>query len=302
MEGKNYMDKFSNTLKRFVKELDEKNSCEGTIEFLEIFDELDMNIFIDRIYKNTKDIKAKIENYDESIFTEEFNLLPNIDLNDIYYKLNDKRKKRVFVYINLLAILAQNIKNEKETEEFNPFRGVGEKNQTYGVEQFISSLKAEIPDDTKSNNGGNANIGSMARMMGLDKMLNSDQLKEQLTNITPEKMKEIKKDARNILGNMNDGEQDEEFMKTFDNMLDIFFSKVSETDFNNNENDPLNTMIGLASNVSDEIGNNIDKSQLSNLMGTVMKFASKAQQNNSDGDDPMKAIMDMMSKGNFPQE
>ena len=147
-------------------------------------------------------------------------------------------------------------------------------------------LSPTIKEDIRKRNN---EMELMSELIG-----NSDQLREVLTNLSSDKIMEMKQNshvfAENLLSENEDinNEENREFMKTFDIMLDLLYLKISEVDFINNDNDPLNIMIELSSKTLDLIDNDRFKIKMSHLMDTLV---SEYQNTNEHGYKLIKSIL-----------
>jgi len=305
-----YKNKFIAKLKDFIEELNEKAGCEGTTEFLNLFENLEMDKVIEKYYLNTKDIKEELDSKDERLFDNDVYILPGINISDKMKKVTPKRRKRFFTYIQLLAILAESIIKEEEKEEnkdsFNPYTGIGDSSSKsdYDVNKLFSAMNVEIPDQKKSTSGG-PNLGMLAQAAGLNQLINPEELKKQLKSITPDKIKEMKQNMSKIMGDLGDG--DEGTNKTMTTMLDTIFDEISKSDLSNSDN-PFTKILGLAENVSKKIENKVNPEDFDKLVNSSVKLASKAkdqdgnplldQMNNLNMDDPTSFLTEMMKKIN----
>lgn len=306
MSTTEYKNKFVAKLKDFIKELNEKAGCEGTQEFLNLFDNLEMDKVIKKYYLNTKDIKEELDSKDESLFDNDVYILPGINISDKMKKVTPKRRKRFFAYMQLLAMLAESVTKEEE-QNFNPYEGVGDSSSKsdYDVGKMFSAMDAKIPDQQKSNMPGVPNLGVLAQAAGLNQLIDPDELKKQLGSITPDKIKEMKQNMGKIMGDLGDG--DKQTNKTMSTMLDTIFDEISKTDLSNSNN-PFDKILGLAENVSKKIENKVKPEDFNKLVNSSVKLASKAkdqdgnplldQMNNFNADDPTSFLTEMMKKFN----
>jgi hypothetical protein len=292
-----YKQKFIDNLKKFITELDSKTKCNGTKKFLEYFDELDMDMVINRYYGKTKNIKTKIDNKDMSIFNEDFYIFPEINLSQIVKQVSEKRVDRFFTYMNLLTVLAEKTINE----EFNPFVGVGSKND-FSVNNIKQSMDAELPDQKqKTAIPGIPDLGMLAQATGLTNMLNPEELSKQFAEITPDKIAEMKSNISGIMGTMSG---DTGTNKSFSTMMDAIFDEIQNVNFKDSKN-PFDQILNLAQKVSTKIEDKIDPNDFSKLVGSATKLASEVNNNENplinsalNGTEPASFLNEMMKKLN----
>lgn len=233
----------------------------------------DVKLFQLRESKNNKLIRVTI--------------LPGIDLNEAYNLLNDNAKTLLWKYVKSLYIAASKLVllvnktgisedivrktselssnfNQQEIfsvfhttfpnstlidkEDFDPFIGVGTNNgDGFSVNDIVNVSKS-----IDTNQSSDPGIGSMLKMVGVDKMINLDDLSNQLKNINQQDITEATENIKKLLGNNIDEGTSE--------MIGIMLNDITnelKTD-NLTKGDPINNIVKIAETVAKNMLPKID--------------------------------------------
>ena len=317
------------------------------------------------------DIKEKRNGIDVTV-----TLLPGINLYEAFLNLEKPKRKKMWKYVKGIYIASldmisfiqngnidENIKiitdnfksevsetyikqeydtifknkdkNDLKKEEFNVFTGVGENNNNYSVEEMNSGPEL-LPDQQAPPDSG---IGLILEATGLNKMINLDDLAEQLKNITPEEIKEATDSIKKLLGK----NLDEKTAQVIDDMINDVTQELTENKKENLKDGKggLSTIGKIAETVAKKVMpkinsknldpqkiiestqnlTNIYKDQmsksgnngpdpmamLSSFLGNQMKMAENLKNNNGNKnakikEDMMKQYKNMMKDMNVPQD
>ena len=259
-----YYEQFRTNLNNFISSLFRYTGNEGVKKFLDSFDRLNMDLVIERFVKIMKPLENDVKMRNEDIFSKPVNIFPGIDLSKCWTLLQDKQKIKVWTYLKVLTVLTDLIiqesmkmsvqslsaktetKTETETEteigigtkdhdvttnpengsttlSFNPYQGLPSVQGNYTVDQMFAG---ELPPDEQTSSTGGLGLGSLAKMAGLDKMINMEEFSEQLKNMTPEQMEETTQKLQEILGD----EMDEQSKESIKNLFKTTIDELKETD------------------------------------------------------------------------
>ena len=115
-----HYENFLTTLYRFIHDLDRYHQTSGTKQILEIYNKLDMAKVIFRVYTLLHKNSQFITNKDETLFQNEFELLPNLNLSEIWPTLVTGRKQKAWTYLSILQIesdILVNNSNDSQKQE-----------------------------------------------------------------------------------------------------------------------------------------------------------------------------------------
>jgi len=296
-------DGFIRTLYQFLVALNRYVPTEKIKELISVYKDLPMDQVCLRYFAMMRDHIDKVNSRDASIFDQPLLILPNnIDISAIWLKLSKKQKEKVWVYMKMLytfceIILTSDIPESENTEEpepepepelkpkpepesiqeeftFNPYIGVGPSDGKYGINEMYSGPD-QLPGNEKS-----LGMGSMAGLLGLDRMFNINELKEQLKNMSKEDIDSATKNLKDLLGtsvseNTNelisdmlsnittelkneqntDGDPLDSIMRIAESVATKLQPKIEEKNINVHE--LLQSTKGLTNNLTDEAGNAI---------------------------------------------
>ena len=220
---------------------------------LERFDQLNMALVRNRLSPVLKSNEKSLKNKDNSLFNNNFIILPNIDLKDIWSGLSSGQKKKVWTYLNLLLALVDlfddsvvdsavdSAEGKEDDIEFNPFVGVG-KDGELGVNDIIG--EDEGPPEV--------GIGSMTKMLGLDKILDVENLQSELKNMNEEEIDKATQSIKSMIGPQMGGNAG----NLIDNMLKNVTDELKNNDLS--KGDPMKNIMKIAESVAAKMKPEID--------------------------------------------
>lgn len=186
------------------------------------------NASLKLIYSVNKNTDSEINNFSENIEKE----IPESDVYNSFYEKNP------------------NSKLYKKSNDFNPFMGVGNNtNGNFGVDELTSGPQS-LSDQTPG-------IGSVAELLGIDKMLNLDQLADQLKNINPNDIQEATENIKKLLG----GNVDEGTSEMINMMLHDITSELQKDKLSKGGN-PVNSILNIAEKVAKDMMPKIDPKKI----------------------------------------
>ena len=308
-----YYNKFIKTLRDFLKDLNRYVPNDGCTKFLECFDKLDMHKVILRYVGIMREHEAKLKDFDESVFNTPLYVFPGINLSELMNKVAAEKKKKVFIYLHTLLVISDmmvqsandepaleksnTIDSNGETQtkplEFNPYIGIGTDNSELSATDMYS---AKFPEEPQQKPG----IGTIANMIGIDKVLNLKQLTEQLKNMTKEDIDEATNSIKNLLGNNIDE-------KTSDLLSDMLCNISDELKNDTmTQGNPLDNIVKIAESVAGKMRPKIDQNNIdvTSLWNSTQSLAEKCKDENgnnlfSNGMNPFDLMNKMIAnKGN----
>ena len=311
---------YKNFLTIFYKFIFDLNrySPNSTQKALDIYNDLDMAKVIFRTYHLLKDNLLCIQSKNDTLFLQQFIILPEVDLAIIWPNLIKGQKDKIWTYLNILYLEADFLmnpelqqpsqlsqpsqpllqlqpsqpsqpseskeliktestelvvkSNEPEHLNFNPYIGIGTNdNQEYGVNEMFSALPT-LDEDKPSGPG----LEAIAKAIGLNKMVNMDELTSQLKNMKKEDIENATNSIKGLLGD----NIDEKTSALITDML----TNISD-EMKNNEmgkGDPIKNILNIAESVASKMkpkieNDNIDMSQLIN---STQIFANQCKDSN----------------------
>jgi hypothetical protein len=237
----------------------------------------------------------------ENIFYASVKLLDCINsdyMNDEIKSITDKIEKTVNIN-NTIVELRKKVPDTQlvTKEDFNPFIGVGETTNNYSVNDMLSGPKTLNQNDKSSS--GMGGIGSIASMMGDDKMLNLDKLTDELKNIDKKQIDDATVQIKNMMG----GNVDENTSEMLNLALQSVTEQLKKTDLSSGN--PLENIFKIADTVAQQIAPKIDKTKIDK--NTVMNSMKELGKNMPGGNNifgnfdmftnMMKSQMDIVKDG-----
>lgn len=172
---------------------------------------------------------------------------------------------------------------------FNPFIGVGENKENYGVNDLLSGPKL-LPDQTSPG------IDGVTKLLGIDKILNLEDLSKQLKNITKEQIDQAKNSIRSLLGDV-----DENTSEMIDLMLNDITDELKKEDISKGH--PINNLVKIAECVAHRMMPKIDpkKVDMNKVWNSTKNIASKCYDKDGkpifDGpNNPLSIVTTLMEK------
>jgi len=257
-----HFQQFITNLYKFVFDINRYTPSNELKEFIDAYDKLDMNLVLLRFYSVIKDYKTLIKNKDEELFTYDLKLIPGFNLKNNWTLFKHKQKIKIWAYLNVLYTLTEMLVeynnstlstsstnlNAQNNLDFNPYFGVGT-NNNFGVEQI--GLQNFNEDNGEASNG----LTSMLSMTGIGKMLNIDELKDQLKNMTKEDIEEATANINNMLGN----NMDDNTNNLISSMLTNISQELQNDDMDSN--DPLGGILKIAEKVATKMKPKMDSGE-----------------------------------------
>jgi len=309
-----YYQKFVKTLRDFLKDLNRYVPNDGCTQFLECFDRLDMHKVILRYVGIMREHEQRLKEFNESVFTQPLVVFPGINLSELWQKVPNEKKKKLFIYLHTLLVISDMMiqsadgaesnsvpsvnasetnnssenSEEKKPLEFNPYVGVGGDN-VLSVDQMYSG---ELPEDQTVQKPG---LGSLANMVGIDKMLNLKDLTDQLKNMKKEDIDEATNSIKSMLGtNVN-----EETSNLISDMLTNIQDELKNGDVSSGN--PLDNIVKIAESVASKMKPKMDEGgvDMSQLWNSTQNLANQCTDGNGNnlfgnGMNPFDLVNKMM--------
>ena len=283
---------FMTTFYKFTSDVNRYYPTPGTKKALEEFDNFDIAKLIFRTYHLLKDNLKQITDKDNTLFKNTFVVLPDVDIASIWSHLIKGQKDKVWTYLSILqieselimdytkniAVVEQEppinavIEQEKPIDDFNPYIGIGVTNATgYSVNEMFSALPET--DEQQSSGPG---IEAIAKMIGLNKLVNFDELADQLKNMKKEDIESATNGIKELLGN----NLDEKTTSLFTNMLTDISDEMKNTDMT--KGDSFANLMGIAESVAGKMKPTIDRDNIdiSQLISSTQVFANQCKDAN----------------------
>ena len=309
-----YKEKFLATFEKFIKEIYKVNKTKDIEKILKAFSKFDVTKLSKKYFLNMEKYSEKILEMDDSMFTTSIILLPGIDLSKIWTTLNSDKKQRFFVYIKMLYILSevllkeneQHVHNQEDTSSishtddsnnnssstFDPYEGVGD-DTGYDVETMFNNVK-------KYDQSGKPSFENIAELVGLDKMLDLEDLTNQLKNMDGDAIDEATKNIQGMMG----GNMDDKTMSAITGMLGSISNELKTVDMKSGN--IFENLSSIANVVADKMKPQIDSGEIDvkNLWQSTRSLASKCQENdgNTSGVNPMEILSSMVDSQMGPLE
>jgi len=205
------------TLFKFVYDINRYVPTTEGDKILEVYKELDMKKVIVLVHKLLKCNEEYINTNNSNLFSNDFFILPSLNLSLLWFKMNPNQQKKVWTYMSMLLLqteifFTENVSGtnseivpeKKVVPEFNPYIGIGNSTQEYGVNEMLSSIPA-IDEDQPSSGLG---LSTIIKMTGLNKIIDIDKFTNELKNMTPEDIDNSVAQMRLVLGPENNATGD----------------------------------------------------------------------------------------------
>jgi hypothetical protein len=296
-----YKKQFVSTLKKFMTDLQSTKSSKGIDKVLTVFDKLDPVKVSKKVYKNISKYSEKIKAKDDSLFNESVVVLPDVDVTDFWSHASKNKKDKFWVYLNMLLILSEllvknlntkntsnNSKNNTQNvESFNPYEGVGnDNNEEYGVDDMFTGVDKLDPSKVAPS------LTNLAGLVGLDKMLNLDELTKQLQNMDENDIDEATKNINSMLGD----NIDESTTSTISEMLSSISKELKNNDMKSGN--LFENLSNIANVVADKMQTKINSGDVNvaDLWASTKTLASKCKTGSNDSVNPVEFLSGMMEK------
>ena len=322
MNEKYYQD-FVQNLYRFFSDLNRYTPNETTSEFLSVFNKLDMGKMMLRFISTMRENESKLKSRDETMFDSSVEIFPGIHLDDLWKKLTDKQKNKIWTHLQILNIqseilmnfvdkeeenedlnkvndlnLKKNIVTEnqevEEFKDFNPYIGVGGNGNDCSIDQLYSGYK-DLPKEIEK-----PSIDSIINMVGIDKYIpNLKEISDKLKNMDKDDIDKATNDIKSLLGKNGD-KNTTDFIS---NVLGNISEELKKEDIS--KGDAIKNIFKIAENVANKVRPSLDKQNID--MGAVFNstknIANQCKDENGqaifpENMDPFTTVENIM-KGNL---
>ncbi len=168
----------------------------------------------------------------------------NFDIK-LLNELNYNKLKKCFIE----QFPEQNVINTMNLD-IDPFLGVGTSGGDFSIEQMLEATK-DMPKGPDA-----PGIGSMAKMFGVDKMFNMEELSKQLKNINKSEIDEATKNIQKMLGS----NVDENTSDMIGSILTDITEHLKTSDLGSG--DPIQNIINIAEKVAQKAIPKIDQNKV----------------------------------------
>ena len=304
-----HYEEFVKNLYKFISDLNRYTKDEGTKKILEVFDKLDMGKVMLRYLNTLREDEENIKSRNEDVFKKDVIIFPGVNLKNLWTQLSDKQKEKVWTYLQILYIQSELVLNFKESVSdntnknktittmiddvkehtddnkqivvkedeqdefnnlgFNPFVGIGgDSGQGFTCEQMYSGLD-NLEDDQPSTPG----LGALAGMFGVDKMINIEELSNQLKNMDKEEIDKATNNIKSLLGT----EEDENTTRLISDMLTNITDELKKDDIS--KGNPLDNIIKIAETVASKMKPKLDENNIDmqNLWNSTQSLATQCK-------------------------
>lgn len=277
---------FSEHLRKFLLDLDRYvPGGQGIKNFLQYFEKLDMSKVVQRYHTVIEAHKEALASKNPEIFSNSLVIFPDVNLSQYWQKLGSGQKAKIWTHMMILYIQSELVVNasaapqssksessdskpkqvssevvtasssieekkkseEEEEEVFNPFVGVGSDNKQYSVDDISAGVK-NLPNDQPS-----IGVGSIVKLVGLDKAFNMDELQEQLKNMDENDIKQATESIQGMLGN----NVDPKTSSLISEMLGNIAEELQNDDLKSG--DPFDSLTRIADKVSQKLKPKIEQ-------------------------------------------
>jgi|SRR3989304_7038704 len=263
---------FEKYILALIVDLNKYQSCEGTVNFINNFDKLDINKLTIRYYGAMNKYKTDIRDRNSCIFDNQLLLFPDIDISHYWNIVNEKRKIKIWIYLQLLNTI-NDIEPQKPEDEFNPYIGIGS-NTNLGVSDIVTTLNsANTSAENKSNDFTADALGSIMGMFGLKGNTGLGEINDHIKNISSNDLDNVTDNIKNMF--VGTDKNTSEFISgILTNITDEI--KHNNTKQNNN---PFENLKNIAESVISKTQNlppgvNLN-SLLADTVGTIMSNIKK---------------------------
>lgn len=293
---------FVSTFYKFLYDLNRYSPTECITKVLEVYKDIDMTKMIFRTHKLLKNIESQINTNDATIFDNELFILPSFDFSQCWLKLNTNQKKKMWMYLTMLLLQTDIFYSNEVAEptpnptpqEFNPYVGVGNSTNNYCVSDICASIPT-IDEDEQSGSGGLGSIESVMKLMGLDKMINMQEITNKLNNMTDDDLDEATMNVKKAFG-IEDNTPKAIFIE---NMVSDLTDEIKNNDGNMTLPNLIKTMGPIMQSSIDESG--VDLKDLTQTAHHFIKTQGNNPQFNTGGINPMK-MLEKLTSGNLSKE
>lgn len=281
-----YLSEYFTGMVKFMEVLGAKEDTGSVNKFYVKFTTGKLNVgkVMLRMMKLTKPSWSRIVAKDETLFDNKFSIVPGVDLNKLWSKLDNDKKGNVWKYLEFLHLVAEcyvqmtttgkvdaekmtkEVKQVKESNkvtevtkvtktkpkplEFNPYEGVGGDGD-FGVDDLLTG---DLPPEENEEGGGPSlfNPSMLASAAGLGNVFDGEKLKEQLGSLTPEEINKAKSSIKKALAGKNDKVAD-----VLGGMLDDVTDQLAKEDLS--KGNPLQNIMKVAESIAGKLKPKMEK-------------------------------------------
>jgi hypothetical protein len=308
-------EQFVSTLYKFVYDLDRYHTTKGTSEIVGKFKFLNMNKVMLKFYRITKDNIELIKNKNDKLFDNSFLILPDVDMGYYWKVLTDNQKKKIWVYINILYTICdmilyikndctdntinkfinKNTIGDKETKKtFDPYIGVGEDTVEYSVDDVCAGDCDKViarPEESTSPIG----LSSLMGMVGMNNILNLDEIRNQLKNLSSSDIKGMTEKISDMLEN-DDSQTINLITSILENIKESFGEGQSLS------SNPMEDISKIANNIVNKIKPEVENGNIDfkKILESTKKMSEKYNSQGlfPNGFNPFNLLNKLMSNNN----
>ena len=248
--------------------------------------------YLDKFYPEPTKALFTIKNEEGATVT----IIPGLDINLVTYMMDDKEMDMFWSHMYMMYISSVSMistKNEhkkegkvhevlpkmrervlksglfsKDGKMFNPFIGLmttsdGNSSSEYNVETMFDTVE-EIQKPTGPS------MEDVFKLSGVDKLVDINQLNDQLKNVKQEDIQEATKNIAKLLGSENDADVTEVCNTLVEGIV---------ADLKSNADGGIKGMFETAKRVSEEVGKNIDKNKMKKTVVKLSDFLKDGESN-----------------------
>ena len=289
-----------------------------------------VNIYFDLLKSEDTKIFNLYTKYNAKVV--KVTVIPGIDIGTVWDKLETTDQNKVWKYLKYMYISSSQMVNESGNEndvvnldkvndlrstltskdnqkdiynefwlkfpnntlvtkvaEFNPFVGVGENIAEYGVDDLLSGPKL-LPDQSSPG------VDGITKLLGIDKILNLEDLSKQLKNITKDQIEQATVSIKSLLGDV-----DENTSEMIDLMLNDISDELNKEDISGGN--PISNLVKIAECVAQKMMPKIDpkKVDMNKVWNSTRNIATKCHDKDGkpifDGpNNPLSIVTNLMEK------
>lgn len=331
------LDTVRNTQTKFVKITENASKMISAFDDPTLMDIDKQSAIIKKVSSVLSANITMLANKDKNIFlldekkngkTVRITLVPAIDIGCLWDDIKQPEQEKIWVYLKSLYVSSVSmfeIINETVTEDehkteftkelaqaqnimeqfwlvypnskliikndFNPYVGVGQDTEDYTIDKLLSG--PELLSDQCA-----PGLEGMGKMLGLEKLINLDELAKNLKNIDREKLDDATNKIKEMLGDLGDVDGDTTGM--IDSMLNSIKDEIGTKDLS--KGSPTENIFSIAKSVATKIKPQLNSKQFNkqNAMKTTTKIIENLKKNMNgkipDGSpDPFAMLTKLMS-------
>ena len=318
-ESSNNHEIFVDTVHKFITDLNRYYPNDGCTKLLEMFSNLDMSKILVRFIKLIGKYEQQIKDKDDTMFSTPCVPFPEVQLHEVWTHLNSGQKRKVYNYLHMLLFIGKliiqqesavvstnngggsggvveavdstpNVSTPSDNKlQFNPYEGVGTTNTPFSVDELYSNMDCLMTDEQK-NGSSSFGLGSLSKLVGMDNLLNMDDLTSQLNNITDEDIDEANQNIQKMMGgNCNDPKSS----KMLTEMLSSIKKELNnEKESNNMSKNPIESIVKIAKTVAENIKPKIEEDNID--IGDLFGGLNKGGDTGEDMQNPFNMLNKMM--------